>query len=65
VKIVEEKDLPTLIKKIRGAASLAEFARRFGVSRQLVHQWETGRSHPSPEVLEAVGIEVIYRTRIS
>lgn len=41
-----------------------EFGAQFGASRQLVYQWEMGRSRPTPAVLDHMGITVEYIAKI-
>lgn len=38
----------------------SEFARYCGVHRQLVYQWERGKSKPSDAIMEYLGIRVKY-----
>jgi DNA-binding transcriptional regulator YiaG len=64
MKTIREKELPILLRKLRGETSMEEFGRPYAASRQLVYQWEVGRSRPTPAVLEQMGIEVIYIAKI-
>lgn len=61
-------EISTLIKSIREKRKLtgAEFARAIGVSRQLLHKWETGQNAPGDENLEMLGIEKFtdYRLKV-
>lgn len=50
-------ELKTLVIQARGSIKAAEFARKLGVTRQAVYQWEQGKREPSSEMLEKMGIE--------
>lgn len=53
-------ELSDIIKRRRGAMTQSEFARYCGVHRQLVYQWERGKSKPSDAIMEYLGIRVKY-----
>jgi DNA-binding transcriptional regulator YiaG len=64
MKTIREEDLSALLKKLRGNLSMEEFGRPFGASKQLVFHWESGRSRPRPEVLQKMGVKIIYSAQV-
>ena len=58
--LIGQQELPLKIKEIRGDQSQAEFAYRFGVTRQLVSQWENGDAIPAGRVLRELNIEKVF-----
>ncbi len=55
--------LALLVREARKSAKLTqeEYAKQFGVTRQLVYLWEHGLSQPNPETLAKMGIEIIFQ----
>ena len=57
---MDRRALAKRIGEIRGRQSQAEFAQRFGVSRQSVVRWENGDYPPPDEVLAKLHIRHEY-----
>ena len=55
--------LALLVREDRKAWKLTQeaYAKRFGVTRQLVCLWEHGLSQPNADALEKMGIEVVFQ----
>ena len=45
---------------MRGDRTLEEFGAAYGASKQLVSNWDAGRSKPNAETLALMGIQVVY-----
>lgn len=55
--------LAILVRDARKSLKLTQeaYAKRFGVTRQLVYLWEHGLSQPNPDHLEKMGIEIVFK----
>lgn len=53
--------LALLVREARGKLTQEEYASKFGVTRQLVYLWEHGLSQPKPDVLDQMGIEIVFQ----
>ena len=55
--------LAKLVREARKSLNLTqeEYAKKFGVTRQLVYLWEHGLSQPNPDALEKMNIEIVFQ----
>lgn len=53
--------LAQLVREARGKLTQEAYAAQFGVTRQLVYLWEHGLSQPKPDVLDKMGIEIVFQ----
>lgn len=58
--VISIDELSNYIKSLRGTQSKADFASRFGVSRQAVERWENGSARPAQAILREMNIERVY-----
>lgn len=55
--------LAILVREARKSLKLTQeaYAKRFGVTRQLVYLWEHGLSQPNADHLKNMGIEIVFK----
>lgn len=46
--------LPERIKQVRGRARQIDFARKYGITQQVLSAWETGRTQPGADFIVAM-----------
>jgi DNA-binding transcriptional regulator YiaG len=64
VKTIHTTDLPKLLRRMRGQRTLEAFAKQHGITKQIVSRWESGKSHPRPQILKAMGVLIRYSAEI-
>jgi DNA-binding phage protein len=64
VDIVDREGLPQLLRvEIKRAGSIAAWARKFGIDRTVVYRALRGKKPAAGSIIEALGLEVVYRRR--
>lgn len=61
--VIEPEDFPVFLKARMLTDSVAEYAEKTGIHPKLLYLLLNGQRKPSAEILEKVGLEVVYRAK--
>jgi DNA-binding phage protein len=64
VDLVDREGVPRLLRvEIKRAGSIAAWARKVGVDRSIVYRALRGKKPAARSIIDALGLEVVYRRR--